>query len=222
MGAVGGVVVGVVVGAVVGLVVAAVVGTVVGITVGAEVVPVVGVGAVGEVVVCALVGLSVGTTTGKSVGRIVEPGLVANVPAGPVDGCVVGLSAGFVAGTVAGFVMFTVGLPETVSVGSAISSVGDASVLFVVTGWADTAVEGAMVSPVGAGVGSAEGATEGTTIAGADEAVAWESSCICGLFLSGNSQINPITSKIPTTAKSHRRSFFSGGMISFSAKGFMQ
>ena len=215
-------VVGAVVGFVVGVVVGVVVGAVVGITVGAEVVPVVGVEGVGEVVVCALVGLSVGTTTGESVGWIVEPGLVASVPADPVEGCVVGLSAGFVAGTVAGFVIFTVGLPETVSVGSAISSVGDASVLFVVTGWADTSVEGAMVSPVGAGVGSAEGATEGTTVAGADEAVAWESSCICGLFLSGSNQMNPIVSRIPTTAKSHRRSFFSGGMISFSAKGVIQ
>ena len=112
------------------------------------------------------------------------------------------------------------GLVVCVPVGSDSPSVAAGSVLLVTD--VDSSVDAVIVSPVGAGVGSAEGATEGTTVAGADEAVAWESSCICGLFLSGNSQINPITSKIPTTAKSHRRSFFSGGMISFSTKGFIQ
>lgn len=220
--------------AVVGAVVAAVVDAVLGITVGAVVAFVAG----------AVVGAEVNTVVGASVtfvaGAVVDSvvaavlGFVSVLPAGfvvaatpvPTVPFVPG-ATGIVAGAVVPSVPLVAGLVPgfgfVAIVDPAGISVADITVLSVeVVPSIGFAADSPVDSCIESAVGPVVGISVCVVIATVETGTAAEGFWGFTGFLSGNSRITTTAIAKAATAKSHRISFFCGGIISFSVKGFMQ
>ena len=239
-------VVGTVVDAVLGITVGAVVAFVAGSVVGAEVNTVVGAsvafvaGAVVDSVVAAVLGFVsvlpagfvVGTLTGFVVGTLTKEFTSFVVAATPVPtvpfvpgatGVVVGtivpavpLVAGLVPGFVPGFVAIAPVEPAGISV-------ADITVLSVeVVPSIGFATDSPVDSCIESAVGPVVGISVCVVIATVETGTAAEGFGGFTGFLSGSSRITTTAIAKAATAKSHRISFFCGGTISFSVKGFMQ
>ena len=172
-------------------------------------------------VVGTLTGFVVGTLTKEFTGFVVAATPVPAVPFVPgATGVVVGTivpAVPLVAGLVPGF-----GFVAIVPVEPAGISVADISVLSVER----ASSVGSAISPVDSCIGSAVGPVVGISvcvvIATVETGVAAEGFGGFTGFLSGSSRITTTAITKAATAKSHRISFFCGGIISFSVKGFMQ
>ena len=217
-----GAVVGAVVGAEVNTVVGASVTFVAGAVVDSVVAAVLGFVSVlpAGFVVGTLTGLVVGTLTKEFTGFVVAASPVPTVPFVPdANGVVVGTivpAVVLVAGLVPGFGFVAIVDPAGISV-------ADITVLSVeVVPSIGFAADSPVDSCIGSAVGPVVGISVCVVIATVETGVAAEGFGGFTGFLSGNSRITTTAIAKATTAKSHRISFFCGGIISFSVKGFMQ